>query len=128
MTPDDPHRAVIDRYITAYNARDVPAMLALLHDDVTFENVAAGQVTASARGLEEFRALAEHGATLFTSRRQTITRYEPQPDGAVADVDFEAVLATDLGPDLRAGDPLRLSGRSHFRLRDGRIAHLVDES
>jgi len=38
------------------------------------------------------------------------------------------VLATDLGPDLRAGQTLRLVGRSTFEFRDGRIARLVDES
>ena len=42
MQPGDPHRALIERYVTAYNAFDVPGMLAVLHADVTFENVAAG--------------------------------------------------------------------------------------
>jgi ketosteroid isomerase-like protein len=63
---EDPQHALIARYLAAYNAFDVPGMLALLHPDVTFENIASGQVTAAARGRDEFRALAEHAATLFT--------------------------------------------------------------
>jgi ketosteroid isomerase-like protein len=128
MTPVDSHRALVERYLAAYNAFDVPGMLALLHEDVTFENVAGGQVTASARGREEFRALAEHAATLFTSRRQTIREYRPTEEGAEVEIDYEGVLAADLGPELRAGTTLRLAGRSAFTMRDARIVRLVDES
>lgn len=129
MTPTtDPHRALIEAYLDAYNASDVPAMLALLAPDITFENRAGGAVTAAANGREEFRALAEHAVTLFTSRRQTIRRYEPTTDGARVEIDYEGVLATELGPELRAGMTLRLAGRSTFAIRDGRIVGLVDES
>lgn len=128
MTRDAPNRALIERYLAAYNAFDVPGMLVLLHPEVTFENVSGGQVTASARGLEEFRALAEHAATLFTSRRQTIRRYTATAEGAEVGIDYEGVLAADLGPELRAGTTLRLEGRSTFEIRDGRIARIVDES
>jgi len=124
----DDHRALIERYLTAYNAFDVPGMLALLHPDVTFENVAQGRVTASATGREEFRALAEHAATLFTSRRQAIREYAPTADGARVAIDYEGVLAADLGPALRAGTTLHLAGTSTFEVRDGCIVRLVDES
>ena len=128
MLAEDPHRALIERYLAAYNAFDVPGMLALLHPDVTFENVAGGQVTAAARGRDEFRALAEHAAMLFTSRRQTIREYVATAHGAQVAIDYEGVLATDLGPELRAGTTLRLAGRSTFEIRDGCIVRLVDES
>jgi hypothetical protein len=45
----------IARYVAAYNRFDVDGMLALLTDDVRFENVSGGQVTASASGAVEFR-------------------------------------------------------------------------
>jgi ketosteroid isomerase-like protein len=126
----DPTRALVDRYLAAYNAFDVPGMLALLHPDVTFENVSAGQVTASARGAAEFRALAEHAATLFTERQQTVRAYRAtvDPAGAVVDIDYVGVLAVDLGPELRAGQTLQLTGRSTFHVRDGRLVRIVDES
>lgn len=128
MPLNDPHRALIERYLAAYNALDVPGMLSLLHSDVLFENIAGGQVTAAAQGLDEFRNLAERALTLFSSRRQTIREYAPAQDGATITVDFEGVLAADLGPSLHAGDTLRLAGSSTFHVREGRIARIVDES
>jgi ketosteroid isomerase-like protein len=125
---DDAHRALIERYLDAYNALDVEGMLALLHPEVTFENIAGGQVTARARGREEFRALAKHAVTLFTSRRQTIRQYVEAGNVAQAEIDYEGVLAADLGPGSSAGTTLRLAGRSTFEIRDGCIVRLVDES
>lgn len=68
----DPTRALVERFIAAYNAFDVEGMLALLDPDVVF--------------------------------------------------------AVDLSPELRAGETLRLGGRSRYRTRSGRIVHLVDVS
>jgi ketosteroid isomerase-like protein len=125
---DETPRALIERYVEAYNAFDVPAMLAVLHPDVEFENVSGGRVTASARGIEEFRALAERAATLFASRRQRIREYVPEADGVRIAIDYEGVLAERLGPELAAGTTLRLAGHSTFGFRDGRIVRIVDES
>lgn len=121
-------RALIERYVQAYNAFDVPAMLALLHPDVEFENRSAGRVTATARGIEEFRTLAERAATLFASRQQRIREYVTEAGGVRIAIDYEGVLAESLGPELAAGTTLRLVGHSTFRFRDGRIVRIVDES
>ena len=121
-------RELIDRYVTAYNQCDVEGMLAVMHPDVEFRNVAAGEVTVASHGREEFRALAERAVTLFASRRQTVREYAEDGERAWITVDYEGVLASDLGPELQAGTTLRLSGRSTFELRDGLIVQLVDES
>lgn len=128
MPTDDGYRPLIERYLAAYSAMDVAGMLALIHPDVHFENVSGGQVTVTATGRDEFRALAEHAATLFTHRRQTVRRYAPTADGAQVEIDYVGELAADLGPELRAGTTLQLTGRSTFTIRDGRIIRLVDES
>lgn len=128
MTTFDAHREVIDRYLAAYNAFDVAGMLDVLHPEIEFRNVANGEVTAAARGRDEFRALAKRAVTLFTSRRQAVREYGSDGDEAWITVDYEGVLATDLGPGMAAGDTLRLTGRSTFKFRDGLIAELVDES
>jgi ketosteroid isomerase-like protein len=128
MPSEDPQRALVERYVAAYNAFDVPGMLSLLHPEVTFQNVAGGQVNATAHGIEEFRQLAERAVQLFSSRRQTIRRYAHDGDGAQIDIDYEGVLAADLGPTLRAGGTLRLTGRSTFQFRDGLIIRIIDES
>ena len=128
MEPSEERRRLVEHYLDAYNAFDVEGMLALLHPDVEFRNVSGGAVTASACGIQEFRALAERAATLFTSRRQTPTAWAADGDDVRVEIDYEGVLAADLGPELRVGDTLRLTGRSTFGFRDGLIARLVDES
>ena len=55
---DQEKRALIDRYLAAYNAFDVDAMMETLHPAVQFENVAGGAVDASASGADAFRRLA----------------------------------------------------------------------
>jgi ketosteroid isomerase-like protein len=82
MTTTDPHRDVIDRYLAAYNAFDVAGMLAVLHPNIEFRNVTNGEVTAAARGRDEFRALAKRAVTLFTSRRQVVREYGREGDEA----------------------------------------------
>jgi ketosteroid isomerase-like protein len=124
----DPHRALVERYLTAYNDFDIPGMLAVLDPAVEFRNVANGEITATAEGIEEFRQLAEQGATLFRSRRQTVTDYAADGERATVGIDYVGVLAADLSPELRAGETLRLSGRSTFVFRHGRIARIIDES
>lgn len=121
-------RSLVDRYLAAYNALDVDGMMDALHPDVEFENVAGGEVTAAASGADAFRQLAEQGAALFASRRQTVTAFDASGPGAVAHVDYEGVLATDLPGGPGAGETLRLQGRSGFEFRDGRISWIRDVS
>ncbi|HEY9515572.1 MAG TPA: nuclear transport factor 2 family protein [Gemmatimonadaceae bacterium] len=126
--PADPHRALVERYLNAYNSFDIPGMLSVLDPAIEFRNVTNGEITAAADGIEEFRKLAEHAAELFSSRRQTITSYAADGDRVTIAIDYHGVLAADLSPELRAGDTLRLSGRSTFVVRDGRITSIIDES
>ena len=128
MEPIEEHRRLVERFLDAYNAFDVEGMLALLHPDGEFRNGSGGAVPASARAIEDFRARPARAATLFASRRQTPTAWAADGDDVRVEIDYEGVLAADLGPELRAGDVLRLAGRSTFGYRDGRIARLVDES
>ena len=126
--PADPHRALVERYLNAYNSFDIPGMLSVLDPAIEFRNVTNGEITAAADGIEEFRKLAEHAAELFSSRRQTITSYAADGDRVTIAIDYHGVLAADLSPALRAGDTLRLLGRSTFIVRDGRITSIIDES
>ncbi|MBN1358960.1 MAG: nuclear transport factor 2 family protein [Sedimentisphaerales bacterium] len=121
-------RALIEQYLAAYNAFNLEAMLALIHDDIAFENVSAGQVNAAARGLEEFRRLAEQARTFFGSRRQTMTKFEADGDAAYIEVTFEGVPALDLPNGMKAGQTVHLNGRSEFAFRDGKICRITDIS
>lgn len=128
----DPHRLLVERYLAAYNAFDVDGMLATLDPAIEFENVVDRGVTARASGLAEFRALAEQAAGLFAQREQRITSWVAEGARVVVGIAYEGVLASTLPPGLppglEPGGTLKLTGRSTFHFRDGRIVHIVDES
>jgi ketosteroid isomerase-like protein len=121
-------RDLIARYLAAYNRFDVDGMLALLTADVRFEKVSGGQVTASASGAAEFRALARRAAELFLEREQRVTGVEFRRGVAVASIAYCGVLATDLPGGPPAGSVLELIGESEFAFEGGRISRIVDRS
>ncbi|MEM1239175.1 MAG: nuclear transport factor 2 family protein [Cyanobacteria bacterium P01_H01_bin.26] len=121
-------RSLIDRYLSAYNAFDVDGMMASAHPKIEFENVSGGKVTASASGADEFRQMAEQATALFSSRRQRVTAFDATPEGASVDIAYEAILATDLPNGMKAGQSLKLNGRSEFEFKAGKIARIVDYS
>lgn len=121
-------RALVDHYIDAYNRKDVDDMLMGLHPQVEFENISAGVVNASTKGVSELRALALQSLSLFSERHQTIESFGMQGPVAVATIAFRAVVATDLPNGLKKGQVLNLSGRSEFEFRDGAISRITDIS
>ena len=56
---------LIERYVQPYNDFDVDGMVALLHPEITFQNVSGGEVNAATSGLPQFRELAEKSKALF---------------------------------------------------------------
>jgi ketosteroid isomerase-like protein len=121
-------RRIIERYLAAYNSFDIDGMMALIHPEVEFKNISGGEVNATANGTEEFRKLAEWSNALFTSRKQAVTSYREDGETAYTDVDYEAVLATDMPNGMKAGETFRIKGRSEFRFRDGKICGITDIS
>ena len=57
-----------------------------------------------------------------------MTAFRQDDSGASIDVDYEGVLASDLPNGMRAGETLRLTGRSEFAFADGRIVSIRDIS
>lgn len=121
-------KAVIERYLAAYNAFDIDGMLALLTPDVRFENVAGGTVNAEASGIEAFRSLAEQGRRLFSAREQQLTDLVFDGDTACADIDWRGTFAVDVPDGPRAGTTVALQGRSEFTFAGEAIAKVVDRS
>ncbi len=121
-------RALVDRYIDAYNRKDVDDMLAGVHPQVQFKNISAGVVNASTNGVAELRILAQQSLSLFSERHQKIDSFEIQGPVAVATIAFYAVVATDLPNGLKKGQVLSLSGRSEFEFQDGAISKITDIS
>jgi hypothetical protein len=121
-------RALVDRYIDAYNRMDVEGMLLTVHPDVKFRNISGGAVNAHANGAEEFRALAEQSKSVFSERRQTVQSFEPADNAAVASIAFRAVIARDLPNGWKKGQVLNLAGCSEFAFSDDRILTITDVS
>jgi len=121
-------RSLIESYIAAYNASDIDGMMAVIHPEIKFKNVSGGEVNATASGEDEFRHLAEKSNELFRSRKQTILNSLSTSDQTTIEVAFEGVLASDHPNGMRAGETLRLNGRSEFRFRDRKICQIIDVS
>lgn len=119
---------VIAAYVAAYNAKDVDSMLACLTQDVRFQNLSGGEVTAETSGKDAFAELARFGASAFGTRRQTVTNAITVADRTLAEIAYSAVVAIDLPNGWKAGQKLDFSGASAFRIVDGKIAEIVDQS
>lgn len=127
MSPTD-IRALVDRYIDAYNRQDIDDMLIGVHPLVEFRNISAGVVNASTTGVAELRALAQQSLSLFSERHQQVESFELQGPVAVASIAFRAVVADDLPNGLKKGQVLNFSGRSEFEFKDGAISKITDIS
>lgn len=119
---------LVEQYVAAYNRKDVAGMLALLHDDILFENVNNADGVLTVHGKAAFGEMAHKSAGQFSERMQIIRASIVNADSAAVEVDYHATLAKDLSDDRRAGDTLVLRGVSIFRFKDGKIAHLSDYS
>lgn len=122
------HKAIIEEYISAYNAFDVERMLSSVHRDIEFKNVSGGEVDAEAFGTVELRKMAEQSRQLFSSRQQSIISLDDQGDIVTVGIKFEAILAVDLPNGGKAGDSLNLVGTSVFEFKDGMLWRITDYS
>lgn len=120
--------AIVRNYIDAYNAKDVDGMLKCLAPGVRFQNITSGEVNAETTGTGEFEKLARMGVAAFRERCQTLTNCIAVADYVMIEVDYTAVVATDLPNGWKAGRELRFTGASYFELENGRIAKIVDAS
>ena len=122
------YQEIIERYIQAYNAFDIPKMTQYLHRDIVFENISNGVVTARTQGIEEFTAQAQAATQYFRQRKQTAESFIFQEDTVIVSIDYKAILAIDLPSGLRAGDVLELKGTSEFTFFNGSIIDIKDRS
>ena len=119
---------VIRNYISAYNNFDIADMLACLSDDIEFKNITNGEVNTHTHSKAEFETLANLGVSAFKSRTQTVTRSMTVSDITLIEIDYEAVVATDLPNGWKAGQELSFSGASAFELRGDKIIRIIDQS
>lgn len=127
MTNTEKHN-LIDQYIDAYNSFDIEKIMAVIHPKIEFKNISNGKVNASASGVEEFRQMAEEAKKLFITRKQTVTAFSIEDGKTTININYVGVLAADLPNGLKAGETLRLEGRSEFNFKDGKICSILDFS
>lgn len=121
-------KEIIQRFIRAYNAFDIDAMLVLLHPDVHFKNISNGKVDAEANGIDEFEKLAKRSAVIFSERAQKIISYKELDDKINVDIRYHAVLATDLPGGHKIGDAIDMEGKSEYTIKDNKILSIIDKS
>jgi ketosteroid isomerase-like protein len=122
------NQALFRGYLQAYNSKDVSRMLAYFDDACVFENISAGKVTVRTAGKAELEALARRSAEAFASREQKVITLTEDQDRIAAEIEYRAVLGTDLSPELKAGSQLDLRGISVLEFSSGRIVRLSDYS
>jgi hypothetical protein len=103
-------------------------MLADMHENVHFANVANGEVNLTTNGIHDLKAQAEQARQFFKEREQTITDFISGEDQVEIHIDYKGVLAIDFPNGLKAGDTLELKGKSIFRFKDNKIIGLTDIS
>lgn len=121
-------KELIRNYTEAYNSFDIEGMLSLLHKDIEFRNVSNGVANVETKGIQEFQQIAEQSKNMFLSRHQTIKDLTVSDDIVEAGIDYEAILAVDLPNGLKAGDALKLTGKSVFRVKENKISVIEDYS
>ena len=115
-------------YIEAYNRFDVDGMLAPLHEEVVFQNIANGEVSLTTTGKGDFRGQAEQATRYFSEREQRVTHWQLVGNRVEVAIDYCATVAIELPNGLKPGDTLRLQGKSVFRFGDGKIISIEDIS
>lgn len=119
-------REIVEKYIEAFNAYDVEAMLQFVHPDVVYKNVVGEDTNAIITGIDEFRIVSERVKSYYSARREQITGLESVGDITTVDIAFEAVLAVDSPNGRKAGDIDKGTGRSVYEFLDGKIYRMTD--
>ncbi|HAS39363.1 MAG TPA: hypothetical protein DCS93_02745 [Microscillaceae bacterium] len=128
MLTNQQKQSQIENYVQAYNAFDVAGMLQDLHPEVVFKNIANGEVNMELAGVEAFENQANQAKAIFSERQQTITQIDFSEEAVTIQIDYEGVVAQDLPNGLKAGQELKLNGRSVFKFAKGKIIEIQDIS
>ncbi len=118
----------IQAYINAYNAKDIPALLALLDDQIFFENISNSSGITQTTSRQAFEQLALQSADYVAERKQVVRFMVVSATAAAVEIDYSATLATDLPNGLKAGDTIRLRGVSIFEMKNKKFTRISDYS
>ena len=112
---------IVKTYFAAFNAGDVPGMLACLTDDVA-HHVNEGQVR---RGKELFEAFCAHMNRCYRENLTDMVVFETGDRAAAEYVVNGTYMETDAGLPEANGQTYRLPAGSFFTLEDGKISRVT---
>jgi ketosteroid isomerase-like protein len=121
-------KRIIDSYIKAYNNFDVEGMLKHAHPDIEFTNLANGEVNVKIKGVNILKKQAEDSTKLLKKREMTITEQVIKGDIVENKIDFKGILAIDIPEGPKAGELVKLKGKSIFKFQNGKIISVEDIS
>jgi len=115
--------AILKAYFDAFNAGDVPAMLACLTDDVA-HHVNEGQIRV---GKVKFAEFCAHMSRCYKEELTDMVLFEAEGGrrGAAEFIVNGTYLQTDGDLPAAHGQTYRLPGGSFFDIRDGKIARVT---
>jgi steroid delta-isomerase-like uncharacterized protein len=116
-------RATIERYFEAFNAKDIPAMLDCLSEDVA-HHVNEGNVRI---GRDAFEAFCAHMSRSYDETLTELVVFVAE-DGARGAAEYMVngtYLVTDAGLPEARGQGYRLPAGSFFSMQDGKISRVV---
>lgn len=119
---------IIREYVKHYNEFNIDGMLDLMTDDVCFENIMNGETDVKTTNIAELEQIAGISLNIFSERTQTIKSIKIEGDSYVVEIDYYGKIAENLPNGLKQGDEIRLSGKSIYKFRDGKICSLTDIS
>ncbi|UJF36226.1 nuclear transport factor 2 family protein [Paenibacillus hexagrammi] len=119
---------LIEQYLREYNSFNIDGMVDLLHENIHFKNISNGEVNAETKGTEEFRALAEQSVQIFSQRCQVIKSITLTDVKAEVEIDYEGILSIDLPNGMKAGESLKLQGKSIYQMKDEKLVLIEDYS
>lgn len=121
-------KRIIAQYITAYNEFNVDGMLKNIHEDVEFKNIANGEVNMQLNGINALRSQAEQAVNLFEKREIKIIEQVIKGDIVENKIEFKGVFATEILDGPKAGELVKLEGKSIFQFEKGKIILIEDIS
>ena len=121
-------KEIIQEYIKAYNEFNVERMLRNIHKDVGFKNIANGEVNVQLKGIISLRSQAEQAVNLFEKREMKITDQIIKGNIVEIKIKFEGVFAVDIPDGPKAGELVKINGKSIFQFEEGKIILIEDIS
>ncbi len=117
--------ATVDRFLAAYNAKDLATIADLLREDVSMVHFGRG---VEAHGRDEVLArLAQSATGTFPDRRfGPARRRHVAGSHVIVEHDWEATATTDAPGFAAAGERVTLELCTIFTLRDGLIAEYTE--